>query len=453
MAYPLWNSMPFLPNTHQKAAMLKDLGISSIETLFLDIPKNLTLQKLDIPKGRTQQQVEAYLRTIAEKNSSFYTFPSFLGGGIKPHYIPPVVSAILSRSEFYSAYTPYQSEASQGFLQAMFEYQSMIAELTGMEIANASLYDKSSAVGEAALMCTRINKKNTFLLAENISSQTKSIVKNYTHGSNITVKQIPYDTQTGEIDCAALEKAITNDTAGVYIESPNYFGVFEQQIKDIERIVHEHNTLLAVGVDPLSLGIVKPPGTIGADIVLGEGRALGNPIDMGGSSLGFFACKKQYLRQIPGRIIGLTTDAKGNRAFCMTLQTREQHIRRGRATSNICTNQGLCAVAACVYLSHLGGSGLQQLSLKNLKQGHTLADKIAQIPSFSKRFTGLHFNEFVINTPDAIKVNKMLLKKGMQGGLPLQNETSDLKNCMLFGITEMHTDDMIHALLHALREV
>lgn len=444
--------MKFIPNSAIKNSMLKEIEINDIDDLFSDVPKKIRIKNLNLEDGLSQQHAEERLRTLGEKNKSFNEMPSFLGGGIKPHYIPAVVKSIVSRSEFYTSYTPYQPEASQGFLQAMFEYQSMIAEITGMDVANASLYDSATALGEAALMCTRINKKKTFVVPSNISRDKRCILKNYAKGSGIRVKEIAYNIKTGKIDLDALEKNMDDDTAGVYIENPNFFGVFEDEVKEISKIVKDKQSLFVVGVDPISLGIAKSPGEYGADIAVGEGRNLGNPMDFGGSALGIFACRNDFLRQIPGRLIGLTQDKNGKRAFCMALQTREQHIRRGKATSNICTNEGLCALAAVAYLSWLGSKGLEELSITNFKKGQQLAKKITSIIGFGEVFSGVHFNEFVIKCPDVHKLGKKLLRKNIHGGFILEGTYPELKNCMLFGVTEMHSDESIEKLVSILKE-
>ena len=446
--------MRFIPNSTIKNTMLKDMEINDIQELFTDIPQEISVNKLNLPAGISQQKTEEILRKISQKNKSVYEIPSFLGGGIKPHYIPSVVKSIISRGEFYSAYTPYQSEASQGFLQAMFEYQSMIAEITGMDIANCSLYDGSTALGEAVLMCTRIKKKKNFVIPKNISWEKKSILKNYTLGPKINIKEIPYDNETGKIDIDELKKQTNNDISGIYIENPNFFGIFEDDIDEIKKITEDTDSLFVVGIDPISLGIIKNPGTYGADIVIGEGRAFGNPIDFGGSSLGIFACKKEYLRQMPGRIIGLTKDKNNKRAFCMALQTREQHIRRGKATSNICTNEGLNALAAAIYLAYQGSNGLENVSIRNFEKGQKLAESITNIDGFEKRFKSKHFNEFVIkSSKNAEIINKELLKKTIQGGLIIDRWFPELKNCILFGITEIHNEQEVNRLISTLKEV
>ena len=446
--------MKFIPNSEIKNKMLKELKLKSIDDLFSDIPKEIKINKLDIPKGLSQQETEKKLQKIASKNKSYNDMLTFLGGGIKPHYTPAVVKSITSRSEFFTSYTPYQPEASQGFLQAMFEYQSMIAELTGTDVANCSLYDGVTALSEAALMCSRITKRNKFVMPHNISWDKKCVLKNYAKGPGLKIKEIPYDDKSGKIRLKEFKKAVDSNTAGVYIENPNFFGIFEDDVEEINKICKETGTLFVAGVDPLSLGIIRSPGQYGADIVIGEGRCLGNPMDYGGSSLGIFSCKKDFLRQMPGRIIGLTKDADGKRAFCMTFQTREQHIRRARATSNICTNEGLCALAAAVYLSWLGSNNLSKLAKTNLEKGKTLAEKLASVNGFELRFTGSFFNEFVVKCPiDANKINKRLLQENIQGGFVLNENYPELKDCMLLGITEIHSDEDINHFVSILREV
>jgi len=446
--------MKFIPNSSLKQEMLKDIGLKDIGELFSDIPKKIKINDLNLPNGLSQQETEQKLKKIASKNKSFGELLSFIGGGVKPHYIPAAVKSLIMRSEFYTSYTPYQSEASQGFLQAMFEYQSMISELTGMDVANCSLYDGVTALSEAALMCMRITRKKSFVMPHNISHEKKCVLKNYGRGPGVEIKEINYDKKTGKIDLDELKKTVDKDTAGVYIENPNFFGVFEDDINEINSIVKNTGALLVVGIDPISLGITKSPGEYGADIVIGEGRAFGNHMDFGGSSLGLFACKKEYIRQMPGRIIGLTKDSDNKRAFCMTLQTREQHIRRGRATSNICTNEGLNALSAAIYLSLLGSGGLEELSKTNFEKGQTLAKKITSINGFEKVFSGTHFNEFVVGyNQDADKLNQRLLQRNIQGGLTLKEQYSELKNCMLFGITELHTDEDIEKLISTIPEV
>ena len=447
--------MQFIPNTSQEKQMLKAIHIEKIEDLFSDIPSSMRLKKLSLADGISQMEIERRMQKMALKNKSCKKHLSFIGGGIKPHYIPAVVKAITQRPEFYTAYTPYQSEASQGFLQSMFEFQSIITEITGMDIANCSLYDGSTALAEAMLMCSRIKRKrNTFIIPSNISWEKKSVLHNYAKGTNIRIKEIPYHPKTGCVDIDQLQKEIDETVFGVYIENPNFFGILEKDVSTIDNIVHDAQSLFVVGVDPLSLGLIKKPASYGADIVIGEGRSLGNAMDYVGSGLGLFACKKQYLRQIPGRLIGKTKDNQGNKAFCMTMQTREQHIRRGRATSNICTNEGLCALAAVVYLSWLGGNGLQKLSQTNFEQTQHFIETITSLNGFETKFTSVSFNECVLKTSiTPRKLNSFLLKKKIHGGLILKEYYPNMKNTLLFGITETHSKEDIQFLAETLREV
>jgi glycine dehydrogenase subunit 1 len=445
--------MKFIPNSSIKHEMLTELGYKHINDLFTDIPKQIQITDLDLPIDKTQQQVEHQLKNLSNKNKSFDQLPSFLAGGIKPHYIPAVVKSLSSRSEFSTSYTPYQSEASQGFLQAMFEYQSLICEITGMDIANASLYDGATALGEAALMSKRITKKSTFILPTNISLDKRCVLHNYTKGAGMNIKEIPYDIHTGILDPKTLEKHIDNNTAALYLETPNFFGLFEENITKIKQLATQNQFLLIIGINPLTLGIIKSPKSLGADIVIGEGRALGNSMDFGGSGLGLFACKKEYLRQVPGRIIGLTKDTNQHRAFCMTMQTREQHIRRGRATSNICTNEGLNALNALIFLSSIGQNGLYNLGKKNLHQAHQLATQIWELPQYKQVFKATHFNEFVVQGSNAQRIHRHLLQNNIHGGILLEKQYPQLKNCILFGITEQHTSEHIDHLLSTLQEV
>lgn len=446
--------MKLIPNSTLKQEMLNEIGLKDIDDLFSDIPKEIRINDLELASALSQQETEQKLRKIAENNKPCSKLVCFLGGGIKYHYVPAVVKAIISRSEFYTSYTPYQPEASQGFLQAMFEYQSMISEITGMDVANASLYDGATALAEAALMCVRIKKKNIFVIPRSISVEKKSVLDNYLKGSGCKIKEVDYNRETGKIDIDKLKKAVDENVAGIYIENPNFFGVFEDDVYEISEIAKNFNALFVVGVDPLSLGIVKSPGEYNADIVVGEGRCLGNSMDYGGSSLGILACKRDYIRQMPGRLIGLTRDSEGKRAFCMTLQTREQHIRREKATSNICTNEGLNALAALVYLSWLGRDGFEKLAKINFEKAEKLSEEISSIDGFKKRFSATHFNEFVIKCRKNVNsIYSSLLERGILCGPILDERYPELKNCIIFGVTEMNSEEDMDKLISVLREV
>jgi glycine dehydrogenase subunit 1 len=302
-------NLKFIPNSSIKQEMLNEINLDKIDDLYSDIPKKIKIRGLNLDNGLSQQETYRKLKKISKKNMPTSEILSFLGGGIKQHFVPSIVKAISSRSEFYTAYTPYQSEASQGFLQAMFEYQSMITEITGMDVANCSLYDGFTALSEAVLMSSRITKKNKFIIPANIFWEKKSILCNYAKGPNIEIIEVPYDSKTGKINLDILSKKLDNNTSGIYIENPNFFGIFEDSVSEIKQMCTDVGALFVAGIDPLSIGITKSPGDYGADIVIGEGRNLGNQIDFGGSSLGIFACKKDYLRQMPGRIIGMTKDS------------------------------------------------------------------------------------------------------------------------------------------------
>lgn len=427
---------------------MKSLGIDDVEELFEDIPEEVRRRDFLIPRGKEEMEVEKEVKNILKKNFSFFDTPSFIGGGIKPHYVPAAVQHILSRSEFYTSYTPYQAEASQGILQALFEYQSVICELTGMDAANVSMYDAATSLGEAARMAKRITGKKEFIIPYNISWEKKSVLINYVKYEGMNIKEIRY-TNDGRIDINAFHEEIGDETSGIYIENPNFFGIIEKMDE-----LHElkKDALLIVGIDPLSLAILKPPGEYGADIVIGDGW-FGNPMNFGGQRLGIFSCRKEFIRKMPGRIIGATKDADGKRAFCMTLQTREQHIRRGKATSNICSNEALCCIAFLAYTVLLGKDGLKKLAIKNMENARYAQEKLKSL-NFSFPFSNGFFNEFVAIPPiDGIYLNKCLLKKGIHGGLLLEKQFPELKNALLYGITEMHTPEIIDRMVKATKEI
>lgn len=427
--------------------LMEALGIVDIEELFDDIPKEVR-KDVPLPPAKEEMEVEAEIKNILKKNASFFDIPSFLGGGIKPHYVPAAVQHILSRSEFYTSYTPYQAEASQGILQALFEYQSVICELTGMDAANVSMYDAATSLGEAARMAKRITQKSEFVIPYNISWEKKSVLKNYVKYAGMKIKEAKY-ADNGRINISELEKQVGNETAGIYIENPNFFGIIEKldEMNDLKK-----EALLIVGIDPLSLAILKPPADYGADIVIGDGW-FGNPMNFGGPRLGIFSCRKEFVRKMPGRIIGATKDAEGKRAFCMTLQTREQHIRRGKATSNICSNEALCCIAFLAYAVLLGRDGLKKLAIKNMQNARYAQKKLASL-NFSFPFSNDFFNEFVAIAPmNAVQLNKNLLKKGIHGGLLLEKQFPELKNALLYGITEMHTHEIINKMAKATKQI
>jgi len=417
------------------------------ENFFTDIPKKILLKKLAIPRGISELETNNKLKNILKKNIPFDDSPSFIGGSVKPHYVPSAVKAIVGRSEFFTSYTPYQPEFSQGILQVLFEYQSMIAELTGMDTINISTYDSATALGEAALMSSRITKKKRFVIPTNISWEKKIVLHNYINNQGMEIQEVRYQ-DDGLVDLSYLN---TKDAAGVYIENPNFFGILDTRLDEIREITED--TLLIVGVNPLSLAIMKPPNEYGADIVIGEGQGLGNPLNLGGSLLGIFGCKKSHIRMMPGKIVGATHDKNGKRAYCMTLQTREQHIRREKATSNICSNEALCAVAATVYLALLGGRGLQELAITNMEKAKYLASLLKKY-GFSFPFKKQFFNDFVAICPiNSKKLNDALLKRKFHGGLILKNWFPELGESILFGVTEMHSIEFINQFVKEIHEI
>ncbi|NIA10117.1 MAG: aminomethyl-transferring glycine dehydrogenase subunit GcvPA [Nitrospiraceae bacterium] len=423
--------------------LIKKLGIKSIDELFDEIPQEIRINGINIPQGKSDIEVEREIKSILKRNKSFDDMPSFLGGGIKVHYVPPAVRHIVSRSEFYTSYTPYQPEFSQGMLQSMFEYQSAVCELTGMDAANISMYDAATALGEAARMANRASRKDVFLIPSNISMEKKSVLSNYARNAGIKIKEMPYG-KDGMVELPSASDM--EDAAGIYVENPNFFGIIEDRIDEIKELKERTDGLLVMGVDPLLLAVAKPPSEYGADIVIGDGW-MGNPMNFGGSRLGIFACRKKYVRQMPGRIIGATVDGNGKRAFCMTLQTREQHIRREKATSNICSNEALCAIAFVAYVAVMGRDGLRNLAVENMERARYAADRLSSI-GFDLSFDGEFFNEFVAVPPvDANEMNKKLLEEGIHGALMLEGQFPELKNSLLYGVTEMHSTDTINRMV------
>ncbi|MEK6851870.1 MAG: aminomethyl-transferring glycine dehydrogenase subunit GcvPA, partial [Candidatus Thermoplasmatota archaeon] len=374
------------------------------------------------------------------------------GAGLYDHFIPSAVRAIVSRSEFYSAYTPYQAELSQGILQALFEYQSMVCELTGMDAANTSMYDGSTALGEAALMAARVTGKREIVVPRALHWERRQVLENYVRGPKLWIRQVPFDRETGKLDLAALQGVVSDETAAVYVENPNFFGVFDDQVDEIRQIAP---TLLIVGANPLSLAVARAPGDYGADIVIGEGQPLGNPIAFGGPLLGVFACREEYIRRMPGRVIGMTKDADGRRAFCMTMQSREQHIRREKAMSNICTNETLLSVASVAYVAVLGANGLRRLAEENVERARELAARIARVPGFeAPAFRADHFNEFVVRSERPYgDVSTALLKAGVHGGLPLDAHFPEVGQAGLFATTDAHRPEDRDRLVAALEAV
>ena len=440
--------MDYTPqNKKDTKVMLETLGISEAEELFNNIPSGLRAKELNISGGYSEQELLNIFKTISSKNKQFI---SFRGAGIYDHYIPSLVEEITGRSEFWTAYTPYQAEASQGTLQAIFEYQSMICALTGLDTANASLYDGATAAAEAALLAMRVTGKNKILISSAIHPEYISTVKTYLKNSKAEIILLNVS-PNGTIEKGTLDAAIDDNTAVVMIQSPNYFGIVEN-MKVLSGSAKTKNSLFAAIVNPLSLALFQAPGEYDADIAVGEGQALGIAMSAGGATFGFMAVKKSLEWKMPGRIIGQTTDKNGNRGFVLTLQSREQHIRREKATSNICTNASLNALAACVYMSGWGSEGFKKLAEINISKARYAFKKIKSLDGFKAKFeNAVFFNEFVIETSkDIKKIQRTLLKNGILGPEELSDYDKQYKNCLLFCVTEQRTKSEIDKLVEIL---
>jgi len=442
--------MAYIPNTDEdRASMLTALGLNSLDELFAQIPQDLQLKgELDIPSRLDQMSLARHLGALGRKNISAEDYPCFLGAGIYDHYVPPTVGAIIGRSEFYTAYTPYQPEMSQGMLQTIYEFQTLIAELTGMDVANASMYDAATALAEAAIMARDLTSRNTVLVLGTVSSHYTDVLQTYADHSGIVISPLPGE--GGIVSADAVKAALTPETAAVIVQQPNFYGNLED-IEAIFRATHEAGALAIASVDPVSLGLLTPPGHYGADIVVGEGQGLGCPMGFGGPMLGLFACRSEFMRRLPGRIVGETKDIDGKRAYVMTLRTREQDIRRERATSNICTNEALYALAATVYLATMGKQGLRGVAELSLQKAHYAAEQIATVPGFELMYPEApFFKEFAVKTsksPEAI--NETLLEQGIIGGLPIS--TPDQDHGLLFCVTEQRTKQDIDRLVEVLK--
>ena len=450
---------PYLPNSvsHIKEKMMKDIGINSIAELYSDIPEDLIFKgQLDIPGPYTEAEIKTKISDTLEENKTLVC-PPFMGGGVWPHYVPSVVDEIVHRAEFLTSYTPYQPEISQGILQAIFEYQSLVCELVEMAVSNSSLYDWASAIGEAALMSSRITRKFKVIVPDLISPNRLTVLKTFTEPHGMEITKVDHDPSTGQLDLEDLKDKIDDKTAAVYVENPSYMGFVEESVEAIGEIAHEKKAIYIVGVDPTSLGLLKAPGDYGADIVVGEGQPLGNHMSYGGPLLGILACKhdNRMIRQMPGRIIGVTETLEDQRrAFTMTLQTREQHIRREKATSNICSNEALCAVAAGAYLGLLGPEGIKQLSKTIASRSHYAQRKIGELPGVKAPvFDSYHFKEFPVNFQYKTlkEVNAKLWENNLQAGIPL-NSIPNMGETSLFCVTEVHSKKNIDFLVSVLKE-
>ncbi len=448
--------MTYIPHSSkERDAMLDTIGVKSLEDLFNDVPKKHRFPTLQLPPALTEMEAATELGELSLGNENIRTdLVSFLGAGAYNHYIPAAVDAILRRGEFSTAYTPYQPEISQGTLQAIFEYQSLIAALTGMQVSNASHYDGATAVAEAVAMAYAQfrGKRTKIVLSPAVNPQYRAVLRTYTQDLSLTIQG---DNLSDDLvsDARSLITFIDDNTALVIIQYPDFFG----RIDDFNTLIetaHARGALVCVAAYPIALGLLKTPGEMGADIVAGEGQPLGIPLSFGGPYLGFFATRKQYIHKMAGRLVGETADNRGQRAYVLTLTAREQHIKREHATSNICTNQGLMALAAAVYLSLLGRTGLRQVADLCYQKAHYAAEKIARIPGYRLSFDAPFFHEFSVGCPIPLaEINASLLEHGILGGYDLGQDYPALKNSMLLAVTEMNTKDEIDALADVLAEV
>ncbi len=429
--------MRYLPKSPlERAQMLDSMGLSSVEDLFAHLPQQLRLNRaLDIPPGKSEYEIIDYFRELAEQNANGYA--SFLGAGVYRHYRPIVIDPLVTRGEFLTSYTPYQAEISQGTLTTIFEFQTMICQLTGMEVANASMYDGSTAVPEAAMMAVRITKRDKVLVAKSLHPEYREVLETYSRHQGMPVETIAYDSESGRLDLDELESKLSDGIAAVIVQSPNFFGIVEQT-REAAELAHRYGALLVViFTEAVSLGLLEPAHE--ADIVAGELQSFAHPPSYGGPFVGVLATKQRYIRQVPGRLVGQTVDEDGNRAFCLTLATREQHIRREKATSNICTNQALVALMATVYMTVFGKEGLRELAEQNLAKAHYLAGEI-QKRGGELAFNGPFFNEFVVraNSVTPGQVNQRAREDKIVGGLDLGRFYPELAGSMLVCATEMN---------------
>lgn len=445
--------MRYIPNTEaDRAEMLRTIGVEGLGELFADIPPEVRLERaLDVPPAMSEPELMAHVRELASKNAGVDRLRCFLGAGAYDHFIPAVVSHLAGRAEFYTAYTPYQPEISQGILQAIYEFETMICELTGMDVANASMYDGATALAEAAAMAAAAQGRKQILISRSVHPEWRRVVATYLAGLGVSLAEIPI--RGGATDAAALEHMISERTAGVLIQNPNFFGLIEPA-DQFEPVIHGRGALLVTAADPISLGLLRAPGDYGADIVCGEGQVLGSPLSFGGPHLGYLSAREKLLRKMPGRIVGATVDSRGNRAFVLTLQAREQHIRREKATSNICSNQALNALAATVYLTVMGRSGLAETAAQCFHKANYARGRVASLSGWEPAFPGPFFREFAVRTPgDPEAIVREMAKRGFLAGYPLGRDYPELSDCLLIAVTEKRTRREIEALAAGLGEI
>ena len=445
----------YIPHTEEDCReMLETIGVKTTEDLFEPVPNEVRLNKpLNLPPPLSEPDLLQHMQGLQSPVVSGERWSSFLGGGAYRHFIPSVVSSLTSRSEFYTAYTPYQPEISQGTLQAIFEYQTLMCQLTGMEVSNASMYDGASSLAEAVLMAQRITKRKKVLLSQAVHPEYRRVIQTYIDPDQQEIVPLPCQKKEGTTDPKALYDHLGEEVSAVVIQSPNFFGVIED-LPSIADKIHQQGALLVVGfTEAVAYGILAPPGPLGADIVAGEGQSLGIPVSYGGPYLGIFTTWDKFVRQMPGRLVGETVDLEGKRGFVLTLATREQHIRRERATSNICTNEGLCALMATVYLSTLGKAGLQELALMNLSKAEYAKKTLSQVRGCKVHFSSPTFNEFVLEIErEPERILGALTRQRILGGLPLRKYYPELHRHLLVTVTETNTKEEIDRWAVTVRE-
>ena len=442
----------YLPMTEQdKKAMLEAIGVSSIDELFSDIPEKVRFKgEYNIKAAKSETDLMKELFKMASRNADLKRNVSFLGAGVYDHYMPVIVDHVISRSEFYTAYTPYQPEISQGELQAIFEFQTMICELTGMDVANSSMYDGGTALAEAAMLSAGHTKRKTIVVSGAVHPEARDVLKTYAKGQYLTVVEVPV--KDGVTDLDALNELVNEDVAAVIVQYPNFFGRIEP-LKGLEEIIHANKSMFVVSSNPLSLGVLTPPGKFGADIVIGDAQPFGIATAFGGPHCGFFAVTNKLMRKVPGRLVGETTDDQGRRGFVLTLQAREQHIRRDKATSNICSNQALNALAASVAMTALGKKGVREMAAANLQKAYYAKNAFKEA-GFEVVYDGHSFNEFVVKLNKPVKeINQMLLQKGIIGGYDLGRDYSELAYHMLIAVTEQRSKEEIDTLVKELGDL
>ena len=441
---------PYINNTDSEIQqMLLTIGVKSIDGLFADIKPEHCPKSFNLPEGKSEFEVMSALRDLSLKNNVYLT--PFIGGGYYDHYVPTAVGSLISRGEFYTAYTPYQPECAQGTLQALFEYQSHMCALTGMEVSNASLYDGGTALYEAMMMAIRITGRDKVIMDGGVSPIYRKILKTYTHHLHFQFEETPV--VHGQSSRAEIEKLLDKKTAVVILQNPNFFGAIDD-FTDIIAKAHAQGALVIVSVYPISLGLLKTPADMGADIVTGEGQSLGLSLNFGGPYLGFMCAKKQYVRKMPGRIVGQTVDSQGRRCFVNTLQAREQHIRREKATSNICTNVSLCALQAAIFMSMIGREGLKEMAQLNLDKTEYAKQCLEKIKGVQVKRSSPTFNEFTVCLPkDASEIVGKMITKGFAAGFPLGRYYPGMEKYLLIAVTEKRTKQEIDNYAKALEEV